>query len=696
MTQHQHHQHQKEHTDHSGHSHGEGQEGHKASAPGSRQDHGNGQAHDHAAHGPAMIADYRRRFWVSVALTVPVLLLSHTIQELLGFSLGFPGDHWLVFALSSIIFFFGGWPFLVGALRELKNRAPGMMMLIAVAITAAYAYSSAVVFGLQGMDFFWELATLIDIMLVGHWIEMRSVLGASNALEKLVALMPAEAHLVQGDKITDVKLSDLKKDDIVLLKPGEKVPADGRVVEGEGHVDESMLTGESKPVRKNVDDRVVGGSINGSGSLKVRVEHAGEETYLNKVIDLVREAQRTKSRTQHLADRAAAWLTYVALGAGALTLIAWLIAGATADFALERMVTVMVISCPHALGLAIPLVVAISTAMAARNGLLIRDRTAFENARKVSAIVFDKTGTLTTGSFDVTRVQVFGAGVDEKEMLRLAGALEQRSEHPIAKGIMQRLQNDGIQAPATVDFAAITGKGVRAQVEGREVQVLSPGAVRELDLDISDGALTDAAETVVFVVVDGKAAGLIALSDPIRESSADAIKRFQEHGIKTYMATGDNRAVARSVSEKLGLDGFHAEMLPHKKVEIIKELQGKGDFVAMAGDGVNDAPGLAQADVGIAVGSGTDVAAETADIILVRSDPQDILQLLLFGRATYRKMVQNLFWAAGYNVVTIPLAAGVLHSAGIMIGPAVGAVLMSLSTVIVAINAGLLRRSLQG
>ncbi|MCB0768521.1 MAG: heavy metal translocating P-type ATPase, partial [Flavobacteriales bacterium] len=399
---------------------------------------------------------------------------------------------------------------------------------------------------------------------------------------------------------------------------------------------------------------------------------------------------------QHLADRAAAWLTYVALGAGALTLIAWLIAGATADFALERMVTVMVISCPHALGLAIPLVVAISTAMAARNGLLIRDRTAFENARKVSAIVFDKTGTLTTGSFDVTRVQVFGAGVDEKEMLRLAGALEQRSEHPIAKGIMQRLQNDGIQAPATVDFAAITGKGVRAQVEGREVQVLSPGAVRELDLDISDGALTDAAETVVFVVVDGKAAGLIALSDPIRESSADAIKRFQEHGIKTYMATGDNRAVARSVSEKLGLDGFHAEMLPHKKVEIIKELQGKGDFVAMAGDGVNDAPGLAQADVGIAVGSGTDVAAETADIILVRSDPQDILQLLLFGRATYRKMVQNLFWAAGYNVVTIPLAAGVLHSAGIMIGPAVGAVLMSLSTVIVAINAGLLRRSLQG
>lgn len=641
-----------------------------------------------------MIAEYRRRFWVSVALTVPVLLLSHTIQELLGFSLAFSGDRWIVFALSSIIFFFGGWPFLVGAVRELKARAPGMMTLIAVAITAAYAYSSAVVFGLQGMDFFWELATLIDIMLVGHWIEMRSVLGASNALEKLVALMPAEAHLVQGDRITDVKLSDLKKDDILLLKPGEKVPADGRVVEGEGHVDESMLTGESKPVRKSVDDRVVGGSINGSGSLKVRVEHAGEETYLNKVIDLVREAQKAKSRTQHLADRAAAWLTYVALGAGALTLIAWLIAGATADFALERMVTVMVISCPHALGLAVPLVVAISTAMAARNGLLIRDRTAFESARKVTAIVFDKTGTLTTGSFEVTRVKVFVAGVDEKEMLRLAGALEQRSEHPIAKGIMQQLQKEGIQVPATTDFAAITGKGVRAIVEGREVQVLSPGAVRELGLSMPEGALTDAAETVVFVVVDGRAAGLIALSDPIRESSAAAIKRFREHGIKTYMATGDNSAVARSVSDKLGLDGYHAEMLPHRKVEIIKELQGRGEFVAMAGDGVNDAPGLAQADVGIAVGSGTDVAAETADIILVRSDPQDILQLLLFGRATYRKMVQNLFWATGYNVVAIPLAAGVLYSAGIMIGPAVGAMLMSLSTVIVAINAGLLRRSL--
>ena len=648
--------------------------------------------HDHHA---MMIADFRKRFWIALALTIPVLLLSPMIQEFLGLSFSFTGSLYLLFALSSVVYFHGGWPFLKGAMKEIRSAAPGMMTLIAVAITVAYAYSSAVVFGLEGKLFFWELVTLIDIMLLGHWIEMRSVLGASKSLQMLVSLMPAEAHVMENGVVHDVPLAGLKSGARILVKPGEKVPADGVIEKGESNVNESMLTGESVPVKKGKGQQVIGGAINGNGALEVIVEHTGKDSYLNKVITLVEEAQKTKSKTQHLADRAAKWLTYVALFAGFATLATWMMLGKEFVFALERMVTVMVISCPHALGLAIPLVVAISTAISAQNGLLIRNRTAFENSRKITTMVFDKTGTLTTGEFGVTRIAPLSGGMNEKELLRFAAALEQNSEHPIAVGIMDRAKKDGIAIPAAEKFEAITGKGVQATVEGREVAVVSPGYLKEKSIALPAEGSTGAAETVVHVMVDGKLAGSIALADAIRESSADAIKQFREQGIKTYMATGDNAKVGKAVSDALGLDGFYAEVLPHQKVELIKKLQSKGEFVAMTGDGVNDAPALAQADVGIAVGSGTDVAAETADIILVKSDPRDILGLILFARATYNKMIQNLVWATAYNAVAIPLAAGVLYSFDFLLSPAVGAVFMTLSTVVVAINAQLLKRSLK-
>ena len=569
-----------------------------------------------------------------------------------------------------------------------------MMTLISMAISVAYFYSAATVFGLRGEDFFWELSTLIVIMLLGHWLEMKSVLGASKALQLLVSMLPAEAHKVIGDKIEDVSLEDLQKDDIILIKPGEKVPADGIITEGSSYLNESMLTGESKPVKKEIQDKVIGGSINGNSTLKVKVEHTGKDSYLNKVIKMVDEAQRTKSKMQNLSDRAAKWLTYIALAIGFGTLAVWLVLGFPFVFALERMVTVMVIACPHALGLAIPLVVAISTAVSAQNGLLIRNRTAFEESRKISALLFDKTGTLTKGDFGVTRIESVNKSYSKDEILRLSSALEQSSEHPIAVGIIKKVKEKGIRIPKPKNFNAITGKGVEAKVEGKDVKVVSPGYLRDEDIPIPEDAYSDAAETVVFVLIDGALAGYIALADEIRPESADAIKVFKKNNIKVLMATGDNQKTAKAVSEKLGLDGYYAEVLPHQKVEIVEELESKGEFVAMTGDGVNDAPALAKADVGIAVGSGTDVAAETADIILVNSNPKDIANLILFGKATYNKMIQNLVWATGYNVVAIPLAAGVLYSSGFVLGPAVGAVFMSLSTIIVAINAQLLKRKI--
>lgn len=660
--------------DHSGHSPGHGQMGHD--------------------HHQMMIDDYKKRFWVTLILTVPILFISPMIQDFLGYEFLLPGNPYILFALSSVVYFYGGWPFITGFWSEVKKVAPGMMTLIAMAITVAYVYSSATVFGLQGVDFFWELATLIVIMLLGHWIEMKSVLGASKALQLLVSMMPAEAHRVKGDSIEDIPLDELLIDDIIMVRPGEKVPADGIIVEGSSYLNESMLTGESKPVKKEENDKVIGGSINGNGSLKVKVKHTGKDSYLNKVITMVEEAQKTKSKMQNLSDRAAKWLTYIALVIGFGTLAVWLILGFPFVYALERMVTVMVIACPHALGLAIPLVVAISTAVSAQNGLLIRNRTAFEESRKISVLLFDKTGTLTKGDFGVTRIKSVHSSYSSDEILRLSSALEQSSEHPIAVGIIKKVNEENITIPKLENFNAITGKGVEANVEGKQVKVVSPGYLRDEKITIPKDAYSDAAETVVFVLIDGQLAGYIALADEIRPESAEAIKIFKENNIKVLMATGDNEITAKAVSDKLGLDGYFAEVLPHQKVEIVKELQSKNEFVAMTGDGVNDAPALAQANVGIAVGSGTDVAAETADIILVNSNPQDIANLILFGKATYNKMIQNLTWATGYNVVAIPLAAGVLYSSGFVLSPAIGAVFMSLSTIIVAINAQLLKRKM--
>ncbi|WP_417868037.1 copper-translocating P-type ATPase [Xanthomarina gelatinilytica] len=660
--------------DHSGHNPGHGEHGHD--------------------HHKMMIADFRKRFWVTLVLTIPILFFSPMIQDFFGYEFLLPGNPYILFALSTIVYFYGGWPFLKGFWSEIKKGAPGMMTLISMAISVAYFYSTATVFGLRGEDFFWELSTLIAIMLLGHWIEMKSVLGASKALQLLVSMMPAEAHRVKDDTIEDIPLEDLLKDDVILVKPGEKVPADGIIVEGSSYLNESMLTGESKPVKKEEKDKVIGGSVNGNSTLKVKVEHTGKDSYLNKVIKMVEEAQKTKSKMQNLSDRAAKWLTYIALAIGFGTLAVWLILGFPFVYALERMVTVMVIACPHALGLAIPLVVAISTAVSAQNGLLIRNRTAFEESRKISALLFDKTGTLTKGDFGVTRIESVSETYSSEEILRLSSALEQSSEHPIAVGIIKKVKEDNITIPKPENFNAITGKGVEANVEGKQVKVVSPGYLRDEKITIPEDAYSDAAETVVFILIDGQLAGYIALADEIRPESAEAIKIFKKNNIKVLMATGDNEKTAKAVSEKLGLDGYYAEVLPHQKVEIVEELQNKGDFVAMTGDGVNDAPALAKADVGIAVGSGTDVAAETADIILVNSNPQDIANLILFGKATYNKMIQNLIWATGYNVVAIPLAAGVLYSSGFVLGPAVGAVFMSLSTIIVAINAQLLKRKI--
>ncbi len=571
-----------------------------------------------------------------------------------------------------------------------------MMTLISMAISVAYFYSAATVFGLPGMDFFWELATLIVIMLLGHWLEMKSVLGASKALQLLVSMMPAEAHRVKSDgQVEDVKLEVLEMKDVIMIKPGEKVPADGIILEGSSYLNEAMLTGESRPVKKEPENKVIGGSINGNGSLKVRVEHTGKDSYLAKVIKLVEEAQKSKSNMQNLSDRAAKWLTYIALTIGFGTLATWLILEFPFIYALERMVTVLVIACPHALGLAIPLVVAISTAVSAQNGLLIRNRTAFEESRKITALLFDKTGTLTKGDFGVTRIVSLDKKLSENELLRLSSALEQSSEHPIAAGIVRKAKEKKITIPKPEKFNAITGKGVEATVEGKELKVVSPGYLKDKEIPVPEDAHSSEAETVVFIIIDEKVTGYIALADEVRPESIEAVKVFKKNGIKVLMATGDNGKVAKAVSDHLGLDGYFAEVLPHQKVEIVKDLQNRGEFVAMTGDGVNDAPALAQADVGIAVGSGTDVAAETADIILVNSNPKDIANLIMFGKATYRKMIQNLVWATGYNAVAIPLAAGVLYSSRIVLGPAAGAVLMSLSTIAVAVNAQFLRRKMK-
>jgi P-type Cu2+ transporter len=648
---------------------------------------------EHAGHTnhTSMTDDFKKRFYVVLILTIPVLLLSEMIQHWLNIHISFPGSQYVLLVLSTIVFLYGGWPFLKGLMYELKAKNPGMMFLIGFAITVAYAYSVAIVFGLKGMDFFWELATLILIMLLGHWIEMKSVAGASRELELLVQLMPADAHMVMPGMVHDVKTDTLKEGDIILVKPGEKVAADGIIADGESYLNESMLTGESRPVKKTSGDKVIAGSINGNGSFKVTVSHAAKDSYLSQVIKLVDDAQQSKSKTQLLADKAAKWLTIIAIISGLVTFFYWYLTGQTLAFAMERMVTVIVICCPHALGLAVPLVVAKSTVLSAKNGLLIKNRTAFENARKVTTVVFDKTGTLTIGKFAATKIVSMQKTFTENEIIGLAASLEQKSEHPIATGILQKAKELSIAIPVSEKFNAITGKGVEATVEGKKILVVNPGYLKENKLTIPDGFTASDTETVVFVIINNVPAGYIALSDEIRPESAVAIATLKKENIKSILLTGDNSKVAASVSKALGMDSFIAEVLPHQKLEKIKELQSKGEFVAMTGDGVNDAPALVQADVGIAVGSGSDIAAETAGIVLVNSNPADIVSLILFGKATYRKMIQNLIWATGYNVVALPLAAGVLYKQGILLSPAAGAVLMTVSTVVVAINASILK-----
>ena len=673
------------------HEHGHGDDAKHAEHTMKHENHGGHAHHEHHEH---MVQDFRKRFWVSLILTIPVLLLSPLIQGFLGIEeiIAFPGDSYVLFALSSIVFFYGAFPFLKGLFQEVGRGQPGMMTLISVAISTAYFYSSAVIFGLPGKLFFWELVTLIDIMLLGHWIEMRSIMGASRALEELVKLMPSEAHkLLPDGSIVDIPLSEIKKGDRVLIKPGEKVPTDGEVVDGETSINEAMITGESAPVLKKPGLQVIGGSINGEGSITVEVQKVGKESFLSQMVELVREAQESKSKTQDLANRAAKWLTFISLSVGTITFVVWYaILGSEFGFALERTITVMVITCPHALGLAIPLVVAVSTAKSAKNGLLIRNRASFERARNIEAIIFDKTGTLTEGRFGVTDILNFEDKISNEDILNYAASVEVHSEHPIAKGVVESAK----ETFPVKDFKAIPGKGAEGKVKGKDVKVVSPGYLRENAITIQDeriDKLSSQGKTVVFILLDGKVKGAIALADIIRPESKKAVERLKEMGIRTMMLTGDNRKVAQWVSEEIGLDEYFAEVLPQEKSEKVKEVQSRGITVAMTGDGVNDAPALAQADVGIAIGAGTDVAVETADIILVRSNPLDAAAILKLSKATYRKMIQNLIWATGYNAFAIPLAAGVLAGAGIVLGPALGAVLMSLSTVIVAINARFLK-----
>jgi len=636
--------------------------------------------------------DFLKRFWITLVLSVPVLLLSHMIQQWLGFTIAFQGDKYVLLVLGSIIYFYGGMPFFKGFLGEVKAGAIGMMTLVALAITVAYVYSVAVVFGLRGMDFFWELATLIVIMLLGHWLEMRSQMAASKALQSLVALLPNDVTVEHNGSPVKIKLEQLKNGDTVIIRPGEKVAADGLIVEGSSYLNESMLTGESVPVRKESGGKVIAGSINGDGALKIKATGVGKDSYLNKVINLVQDAQAAKSNTQNLADKVAKWLTIVAIVVGVGTFAYWYITMGDLAFALERMVTVMVTACPHALGVAIPLVVAISTTLSATNGLLIRNRTAFETTRKLSTIIFDKTGTLTKGSHTVQKIIPLTEHYSENDLLQYAAAVQQNSEHHIAKGIMQTLSERKLELWKSDNFRYMQGIGVTGMVSGKSVVAAGPNYFVQNNKQVPaiPEEINQDAETVNFILIDDVPVGIVSLADTIREGATEAIDQLRSMNIKSFLLTGDNEKVAAAVSKQLGMDGYLANVLPHHKQEKVKEFQDKGEIVAMTGDGVNDAPALAAADVGIAVGSGTDVAAETADIILVNSDPRDVVKMIDFGKKTYSKMIQNLVWAVGYNVVAIPLAAGVLYPTYVL-SPAMGAVLMSVSTIVVALNASLLK-----
>ncbi|AWW25830.1 MAG: P-type Cu2+ transporter [Acetobacterium sp.] len=702
---HQHHQEHKailqktdEHVHHQGHE--EMNQIHdEERVPGAEKEHlhqhvsANGGHDNHNDHHAMMVADFRKRFFISLIITVPILLLSPMIQMFLGVNWRFFGDSYLLVGLSTILFIYGGKPFLTGARDELKKKTPAMMTLIALSITVAYIYSTLTVFFISGDDFFWELATLIVIMLLGHWIEMKSVMGASKALDELVKLMPEEAHrITENGETTDISVKQLKPGDSILVKPGEKIPIDGLVYDGKSAVNEAMITGESAPVEKEKGDQIVGGSINGEGILKFKVTHVGEETFLSQVLKLVREAQDSKSNTHRLADKAAKWLFYIAVTAGILTFLAWMFIAQDLNFAVTRAVTVIVISCPHALGLAVPLVTAVSTSIGAQKGLLIRDRAAFENARKVNTVVFDKTGTLTEGTFGITDIKAIG--ISQEELLLLAYSVESNSEHPIAQGIVNEGKKLNLKLKAVKDYQNLTGKGLKATVDGRDIRVVSPGYMRSeaIAFDINHyEKLAQMGKTVIFVLDGDTLLGYLALSDIVRDTAREAVDTLKSMKVETILLTGDNQRVAAYVGNQLNIDTVIAEVLPQEKASKIDGLIKEGKIVAMTGDGVNDAPSLAKADLGIAIGAGTDVAIETADVILVRSNPLDVITILTLSKATYRKMIQNLIWATGYNMIALPLAAGVLYNQGIIINPAIGAALMSLSTVIVAINAKLLK-----
>jgi Cu2+-exporting ATPase len=650
---------------------------------------------------------FRDKFWLSLALTLPTLVWGHMLQRAFGYHAPiFPGSQWIPAVFGTAVFVYGGWPFIQGAWRELTDRLPGMMTLIALAISVAFVFSAAVTLGYPGMPLWEELSTLVTIMLLGHWLEMRSISQAQGALGELAKLLPnvATRLIVEGaaEKSEDVPISALRESDVVLVRPGQSVPADGVVIAGESDVNESMLTGESRPVHKAPDAKVIAGTTNGAGSLRVRVTGTGDQTALAGIMRLVAQAQSSRSRAQILADRAAFWLTWVALGAGVVTLVGWIVAGATAAYAVERLVTVLVIACPHALGLAIPLVIAISTTLGARSGLLVRDRRGLEEARNITAVVFDKTGTLTRGEFGVVAVTL-AAGMDPDTALGLTAAVEADSEHPIAQGIVRTARERKVATPRVERFEALPGRGVRAVANGRTYYVGGPALLRSLDLQpdsiVMQGAeaASQRGQTAVYLVEeDGdvrKVLASLAVADVVRPESADAVRALHDAGVEVIMMTGDAKPVADAVARELAIDTVFADVLPEQKSGKIEELQHAGKRVAMVGDGVNDAPALVTADVGVAIGAGTDVAVEAGDVVLVRSDPRDVPRIITLSRASYRKMVQNLWWAAGYNVVAIPLAAGVLAPWGIVLSPAVGAVLMSLSTVIVAVNAQLLRRT---
>ena len=650
---------------------------------------------DHAGHEQM----FRNRFWVCLVLSIPVLLYSPMLQMWFGYTMPtFPGSQRVAPLFSVVIFVYGGLPFLRMAIPEVRNRRPGMMTLVSLAISVAFVYSlAALVIDPEG-GFFWELVTLIDVMLLGHWLEMRSVRQASGALNELAKLIPDMAERVLDDGRTEqVPVSALNVEDVVLVRPGASIPADGHVVEGESEVNEAMITGESRPVKKAVGEQVIAGTINGDGSLRVQVAATGDQTALAGIMRLVEQAQQSKSRTQVLADRAAGWLFYAAVAVAALTAVGWVVAVGFSVEVVRRVATVLVIACPHALGLAIPLVVAITTSRAAGNGILVRDRLAMEEARQIDTVIFDKTGTLTRGEVGVVGI-ASPNGLSQKQALALAAAVEADSEHMLARGIRQAAQDQGLALPKVTDFEALKGRGVRATQDHVTIHVGGPRLLEMLELDrpseIASFADTAGAkgQTVVYLVQDRQVSAAFALADVIRPESRQAVQRLHEMGVKVAMLTGDSEAVAKAVAEELGIDHYFAQVLPENKDQQVIELQSQGRRVTMVGDGVNDAPALSRADVGIAIGSGTDVAVESAGIILVKSNPLDVVKTIQLSRASYRKMIQNLIWATGYNLVALPLAAGVLAPFGILLSPAVGALFMSLSTVIVAINAQLLRR----